>query len=398
MVHDHLTCYLLDEWNYNFTDKKTKMEFDMRSPDVPQQANGDDCGVFLLHFAELFMANPSPARTVSNNWSTVSVIEQKRGYIKRILENLFLQKSQQLRSSEVSRLQHTGWSPRGLANLGNTCFFGSAVQIIAVSLKEVGSVVPRFALGEVENPHIDTISCVWSGGGVLAPDHLLAYATGVIKEMRQVGTQQDAAAAFDGLVNSCLRGPYGDVQERAIKTPFDFTTISCVQASCPCAPESSKQENQIMLRLGINERDTNLEEMLLRHFAVEEMRGYKHGCMRIFPPVEIEGPAKKTLTMVDPPLVLAIQLIRFGVTQGSSRKLSNPVDYPLLLPSIHFNVSYILLAVVMHYGTAGSGHYNARVRYGNSWFLCNDGAVSPLGDFARGDGSEYMLFYVRVGV
>lgn len=36
----------------------TRKNLPMRRPIVPQQSNGSDCGVFLLHFVEKFVENP----------------------------------------------------------------------------------------------------------------------------------------------------------------------------------------------------------------------------------------------------------------------------------------------------------------------------------------------------
>jgi ubiquitin C-terminal hydrolase len=209
--------------------------------------------------------------------------------------------------------------------------------------------------------------------------------------MARVQTQQDTTAAFDGLVDKCLRG---EDESLKIKTPFDFTTISSVQVCC--APPTAREEHHFTLSLGMDEDDTNLEHLLLKYFKTEDVQDYCHACELVYPPATVRGTAKRTLTMQSPPLVLAIQLKRFRRGCTTSRKLSNAISYPLELQRWH--VEYKLLAVAMHHGAgANNGHCTAFVRYGRNWFLCNDDSVSPVNNFVRGDGTEYMLFYIRGG-
>jgi len=59
---------------------------------------------------------------------------------------------------------------------------------------------------------------------------------------------------------------------------------------------------------------------------------------------------------------------------------------------------YELTGVVLHHGTAGSGHYTALVRpnvSAVSWFLCDDSRVTsvPETDAFKYRSEAYVLFY-----
>jgi ubiquitin C-terminal hydrolase len=107
------------------------------------------------------------------------------------------------------------------------------------------------------------------------------------------------------------------------------------------------------------------------------------------------------------PKVLLVQLKRFDV----GKKLDAAVSFDETLdlgPFCHDSsiqqAKYTLIGVVMHEGTANSGHYWAFVRTeANAWFRCNDTVVEEAnltrvleegkGRGEPGKASAYLLLY-----
>eukprot|EP00252_Welwitschia_mirabilis_P011029 TRINITY_DN247_c0_g2_i6.p1 TRINITY_DN247_c0_g2~~TRINITY_DN247_c0_g2_i6.p1 ORF type:complete len:136 (-),score=17.75 TRINITY_DN247_c0_g2_i6:309-716(-) len=64
-------------------------------PEVPQQSNGNDCGIFLLHFIDMFLQSASELDIsdgnypcfLAENWFESSDIEQRRKHIYDLLLN-----------------------------------------------------------------------------------------------------------------------------------------------------------------------------------------------------------------------------------------------------------------------------------------------------------------------
>jgi len=59
----------------------------LKKPTVPVQDNFSDCGVFLLHYAELFCRSPDVSELTSV-WFPVTDIADKRASIKEIIKRI----------------------------------------------------------------------------------------------------------------------------------------------------------------------------------------------------------------------------------------------------------------------------------------------------------------------
>lgn len=95
-----------------------------------------------------------------------------------------------------------------------------------------------------------------------------------------------------------------------------------------------------------------------------------------------------------PPL-LVINLKRF--VDASGRKIDDMVHYPL--HQLQFqsedegDLSYDLICVVCHHGSAISGHYTSFCKYQQQWFLMNDEIVTPVKEESVVSPHAYVLFY-----
>lgn len=90
------------------------------------------------------------------------------------------------------------------------------------------------------------------------------------------------------------------------------------------------------------------------------------------------------------PAILILNLKRFAYLQGGVQKIKKAIRYEekmKFLPSLLAteasddtrNVEYTLMAVINHHGErADVGHYNALVRYNDTWFMYDDATVRPI--------------------
>lgn len=100
------------------------------------------------------------------------------------------------------------------------------------------------------------------------------------------------------------------------------------------------------------------------------------------------------------PEFFTIQVKRFSFSNNSVTKDDSIVDFhtdDFQLYSnddgIQLKHNYNLLAFVIHSGSCITGHYEAVIRRGNQWYLCNDCVVSPIQKEELKKLSPYILFY-----
>ena len=86
----------------------------------------------------------------------------------------------------------------------------------------------------------------------------------------------------------------------------------------------------------------------------------------------------QTLTPNSYPEILTIQLKRFKESDGRWARLDTKINYPVKLKYFR-DQTYSLVAVGRHTGSSmHAGHYFAWVRYGRTWWKCNDSSVTPM--------------------
>ncbi|XP_074279431.1 uncharacterized protein LOC141604819 isoform X3 [Silene latifolia] len=121
-LKDHFQSYLLEEWKerQKETSEDVYLKFlDLRflSLELPQQENYSDCGLFLLHYAELFIneapQNFSPFRInkfdhfLRPNWFIPAEASLKRVYIQRLIHELLKSLSHECASPPKNDFSHS---------------------------------------------------------------------------------------------------------------------------------------------------------------------------------------------------------------------------------------------------------------------------------------------------
>ncbi|XP_022731570.1 probable ubiquitin-like-specific protease 2B isoform X3 [Durio zibethinus] len=130
-IIDFYINYLWEEWKerHKETSEDLSSKFlNLRfvSLELPQQENSFDCGLFLLHYLELFLAeappnfNPFKITKFSNflnlSWFPPTEASLKRTLIQKLIFELLEIRSQEISSSDCSDEHHSSKSPEKIEN------------------------------------------------------------------------------------------------------------------------------------------------------------------------------------------------------------------------------------------------------------------------------------------
>jgi ubiquitin C-terminal hydrolase len=112
--------------------------------------------------------------------------------------------------------------------------------------------------------------------------------------------------------------------------------------------------------------------------------------------------ASTKITVLEPPLVLALHIAVFAQRHSSNQFDAERLEYVFdLRRSIDLQLvghQYRLTAIVLHIGSLQGGHYLAYVRRGIQWWVCNDASVQEINILENplpAGVIVYMVFYER---
>lgn len=290
--------------------------------------------------------------------------------------------------------------PRGLVNLTNACFLNAALQCVAAGVNASGVDIDKLDPGG-QNILSKTLRLLWNGLTLaLDPEDLaknLHENVEVFKnrKKRKRYNQEDMHAAFNGIMDQCVKGS---------SSVFDF--IMNENKTCKnCNHSSTVAAERRCLELVVKESDKLLGQLLERELQVQEGLRFNH---------DQENQSKCSNSSINHrwtfkvlPRILSILIKRHIYDEETKEHslLKHPIVCPLdlnLTRSDDTVSSYKLLAVGFHSGSSlTSGHYFSVVRYGESWFRCNDNNVKQLERFKVKDTEKsykavaYMLFYEK---
>ena len=172
--------------------------------------------------------------------------------------------------------------------------------------------------------------------------------------------------------------------------------------------EQEDQTNNIRPEpLRLPEKRSTLEDCLRDFFSPEELQdGWtcpQKNCQR-------KTSATKQMKLCTLPPILIIQFKRFVHENGFHQKVETFVEYPIqglnlnrCLPSLQEEAIYDLIAVSVHMGSIGGGHYTTYARHTTSnkseWYKFDDSCVTLINpddyNYELLSRHAYLLFYVR---
>ena len=269
---------------------------------------------------------------------------------------------------------------RGLVNLGNTCYFNSALQCLFQTPQLTNLMLHREYTGECEfTKEYQRLSKeMWSGdGGALEPTHLLKIFQGLYPIFKD-GRQQDAQEVY-----LCVLDILAKSLGQFVKDVFYRPTVQ--ETLCKSGKSVREGETNIVMLEGGSSSPTVDDLFKQCHGGGYSTLdgGY----------IDDDGnthhvAATRTIFLDNqPPLILVMTYKSYH----RKRKIT--------LTDTILDNKYQLYATCIHTGSVNAGgHYIACVKHKGTWYLKDDGSPPrELKTFPETD-YHYLFFYKRTTI
>ncbi|KAG5183494.1 hypothetical protein JKP88DRAFT_181783, partial [Tribonema minus] len=171
---------------------------------------------------------------------------------------------------------------------------------------------------------------------------------------------------IDALERSLAHTPSGAALIPTLYTGQATSRVTCL--SCGRMSDRDEAFQDLMLMVnpgGDSDPDSNLVSALAEHIQPEAMVGEnQYWCERC--DRKVDGERRQMLRELPPLLVFSLNRFQFDMKTMERVKVSAKFEFPLVLDTAPFvndqDGLYDLLGVVLHRGSAYSGHYHAYIR------------------------------------
>ena len=280
-----------------------------------------------------------------------------------------------LQKPPQARQPGAGWNPRGLTNMGNTCFLNAVAQCLLANEPLTSS-----ARNGIEKALSSIKTC---STNVTRPTELARILQRLSPNIMS-GQQQDAAEALEILLRPGDGGDQpSELTERNSGRMADY--ISC--KACNSRTERERPLNPPIIPVAISAG--SLEACLKTTFAPQPLPGRQCG---------VCGNSSRstlTTTLLETPECIVLHLLRFQqglVVEKDTTALK-------LTPTVQLHGhAFNITGTINHQGMLDRGHYTAHVRHQHQWFHCNDTQVEKVTAAAalhHSAKSAYLIFLRR---
>jgi ubiquitin C-terminal hydrolase len=302
----------------------------------------------------------------------------------------------------ISSISNTVAQPPALTNCGATCYLNAATQaLLAISpltqsLKNSNDLYKQGTFGYTYQAMIKSIQTS-RGTSTVNDATFKAYVSQGTKLINaNVSSQQDATEYLGAALNALKEE--GNLETRSfINSLVEVTEHSTLK--CPSQGEADvliNEENVEHFFISLPAENNNHQalatfEQCLKEYTKEE----------ILSDYDIPGCKKQIKLLHAPPFIIfSLKRFRFTLT-GQAIKLEHGVSIPFTLDLKPYikerkeTAPYNLIAAIKQMGTAQGGHYIAYVRYGTSWYYCNDSQIAPTeaSSIASAIATGYVYIY-----
>lgn len=339
---------------------------------------------------------------------------------------------------DISKYKGKGYT--GLANLGNTCFLNSSMQVLH-HIYEINEILDKITIplitedGTLINEWNDLRLLMWANNGVISPNKfvhcvkLLAHKKG--KDLF-TGWLQNDMQEFLMFIMDCIHNALKRKVTMKIngspENKTDITAIKCYELLQTIYKKEYSEIMQICYGISVTYLTTMdgkknhsicPEQYFMLNLEVISETGESlstlQDCFRQFTKDEemtgenawfndktgAKEDIKKRIRFWNFPQILVITLKRFSV--DGKRKIQSLIDFPLVDLDLSEYVvgyhpkSYVydLFGICNHMGGLMGGHYTSFVKNSeNEWLHYNDTSVELMKDMNQIiSTSAYCLFY-----
>lgn len=336
---------------------------------------------------------------------------------------------------------------QGLKNLGNTCFFNSALQCLAAT-NEIYEYYSKFFdkedIGLFNTRFAHVMKSLRHGTGTVNPGGLHDKVTKSFPQFRGFGqhdTHELIRCLLDALgteIEKIKKKKGLDASPTIIKEVFEgqmLSTIICDDCSQVSRVLHPFLDISLQISKRIPERYVSKEDIysfIPPNQLPESLRGTQYfeppffhtssgetleACLEDFMSPEhlkekgnlydcsyckANTRAMLRYLIFKPPQVLVLHLKRFSQKGWSFSKIPNYIEFPMVLNIERFcvgpvkNTEYKLYAIGVHSGSMAGGHYVAYVLREGVWHYCSDSHVSIVSEQEARRAQAYVLFYSRI--
>jgi ubiquitin C-terminal hydrolase len=289
---------------------------------------------------------------------------------------------------------------KGLANLGNTCFFNSILQLMYQCTVLNKLLVSNNINGTLINYYKDYINSYINSNNMFQPNNIVQHVSSLLGRN---GFQQEDADQYITFIIDTIIDEFKDWAKASNINLIPNKNMSLIdlvtslftikiekELICPNCNYVSKTNddiNKLYLSLDHNNQNQNLDD-LINNYTFETLDdNNKWKCDKCNN--RVNATIKRVIKKL--PKYLIITLKRY---KNNNIKIDNPILMPYNYTYI--NKNYSMRGFVLHSGSTGGGHY---VYYGNrddSWYLYDDASVSSIDNNSINNISKYGYVYLYV--